>query len=106
MLAWLTAREAAASALLLPASLCPRAAFLAASQALLTIRRLRVHQDDRHLNPNVAGRKRTSLNKPAQHHTVPSPAGSSPLPGSEIPQDAAAVREKEQKSAEAEERRC
>lgn len=87
---------------------------LAASQALLTIRRLRVHQDDRQLDSNVAGRKTTSFNKPAQHRTGWALGtmlhwvlqAAPPLPGSEIPQDAAAVGEKGQKSASAEEGRC
>lgn len=87
---------------------------LAASHTLLTVRRLRVHQDDRQLDSNIAGRKPTSFNKPAQRRTGWALGtmlhwvlqAAPPLPGSEIPQDAAAVGEKGQKSANAEEGRC
>lgn len=48
-------------------------------QALLTIRRLWVHQDDRQLDTNIAGRENTCFNKPAQCHIMLSPTGSSPL---------------------------
>lgn len=44
----------------------------------LTVIRLRVHEDDGHLHPNITGRKSSSVKNAAQHSPTLSPTGSSP----------------------------